>query len=139
MSELTIQTKFTEVVNLIKQSRYKALQAVNSELINLYWQIGEYISNRVESEGWGKSVVVQLAEYWQKNEPDLKGFSDKNLWRMKQFYETYKDAPKLSPLVREISWTNNLMILNRCKTVEEKEFYLCLSANDKYSAYFAPS
>ena len=85
MSKLTIQTEFTEVVNLIKQSRYKVLQAVNSELINLYSQIGEYISNRVESEGWGKSVVVQLAEYLQKNEPDLKGFSDKNLWRMKQF------------------------------------------------------
>ena len=133
MSELIIKTEFTEVVNLIKQSRYKALQAVNSELINLYWQIGEYICNRVESEGWGKSVVVQLAEYLQMNEPDLKGFSDKNLWRMKQFYETYKDAPKLSPLLREISWSNNLAIMARCKTIEEKEFYLRLSANEKYS------
>jgi predicted nuclease of restriction endonuclease-like (RecB) superfamily len=133
MNELINQPEFTEVVNLIKQSRFKALQAVNSELINLYWQIGEYISKRVESEDWGKSVVVQLAEYLQENEPDLKGFSDKNLWRMKQFYETYKDAPKLSPLVREISWTNNLMILNRCKTIEEREFYLHLSAEERYS------
>jgi len=134
MSELIIKTEFTEVVNLIKQSRYKALQAVNSELINLYWQIGEYICNRVESEGWGKSVVVQLAEYLQMNEPDLKGFSDKNLWRMKQFYETYKDAPKLSPLLREISWSNNLAIMARCKTIEEKEFYLRLSANERLTS-----
>ncbi len=133
MNKLTAKTEFTEITNIIKQSRYKALQAVNSELINLYWQIGEYIGKRVESEDWGKSVVVQIAEYLQKNEPDLKGFSDKNLWRMKQFYETYKDAPKLSPLVREISWTNNLMILNRCQTIEEKEFYLRLSANERYS------
>ena len=133
MSKLNIKTEFTEVVNLIKKSRFAAMQAVNSELINLYWQIGEYICKRVESEGWGKSVVVQLAEYLQTNEPDLKGFSDKNLWRMKQFYETYKDAPKLSPLVREISWTNNLAIMTRCKTIEEKEFYLRLSANEKYS------
>lgn len=109
------------------------MQAVNSELINLYWQIGEYISNRVADEGWGESVVVQLAEYLQMNEPDLKGFSDKNLWRMKQFYETYKDAPKLSPLLREISWSNNLAVMARCKTIEEKEFYLRLSANEKYS------
>lgn len=134
MNEITLKTDFTEVVNLIKKSRFQAMQAVNAELINLYWQIGEYISHRVEREAWGKSVVVQLADYLQKNEPDLKGFSDKNLWRMKQFYETYKDAPKLSPLVREISWTNNLIILTRCKTVEEKEFYLRLSANEKYTS-----
>ena len=133
MNKLTGKTEFTEIVKIIKQSRYKALQAVNSELINLYWQIGEYIGKRVESEGWGKSVVVQIAEYLQKNEPDLKGFSDKNLWRMKQFYETYKDAPKLLPLLREISWSNNLAIMTRCKTVEEKEFYLRLSANENYS------
>ncbi len=88
MNKLTVKPEFTEIAKIIKQSRYKALQAVNSELINPYLQIGEYISKRIESEGWGKSVVVQLAEYLQKNEPDLKGFSDKNLWRMKQFYET---------------------------------------------------
>ncbi len=87
----------------------------------------------MESENWGNSVVVQLAEYLQKNEPDLKNFFDKNLWRMKQFYETYKDAPKLSPLLGEISWSNNLAIRTRCKSIEEKEFYLRLSANEKYS------
>ncbi len=117
MSNLIAQTDFAEVVNLIKKSRFAAMQAVNSELINLYLQIGEYIGKRVESEGWGKSVVVQLADYLQKSEPDLKGFSDKNLWRMKQFYETYRDLPKLSPLLREISWSNNLAIMTRCKTI----------------------
>lgn len=133
MNEIIAQPEFAEVVNLIKKSRFAALQAVNSELINLYWQIGEYISRRVESESWGKAVVAQLAEYLKTNEPELKGFSDKNLWRMKQFYETYKDAPKLSPLLRQISWSNNLAIITRCKTVEEKEFYLRLSATEKYS------
>lgn len=133
MSEITIKPEFSEIVSLIKKSKRAAMQAVNFGLINLYWQIGEYISKRVESEDWGKSVVEQLADYLQKNEPDLKGFSDKNLWRMKQFYETYKDLPKLSPLVREISWTNNLIILSRCKTIEEKEFYLILSTKEKYS------
>jgi predicted nuclease of restriction endonuclease-like (RecB) superfamily len=134
MSELTIKTEFAEVVNLIKSSRHKALQAVNAELINLYWQIGEHISNRVANEAWGKSVVKELAEFIQQTEPDLKGFSPQNLWRMKQFYETYKDSPKLSPLVREISWTNNLAIMTRCKTIEEKEFYLRLSAAEKYTS-----
>ncbi len=133
MSELIIQTKFTEVVNLIKQSRYKALQAVNSELINLYWQIGEYICQRVEREGWGKSVVKELADFIQKNEPTLKGFTSQNLWRMRQFYDTYKDSPKLAALWREISWSNNRLILP-CKTLEEREFYLRLCVSEKLSS-----
>lgn len=68
--------------------------------------------------------MTELANFIQAHEPEIKGFSDKNIWRMKQFYETYKDFPKLSPLVREISWTNNLLIFSRCKTVEEMEFYI---------------
>jgi predicted nuclease of restriction endonuclease-like (RecB) superfamily len=129
-----LQKQFTDIIQLIKQSRTKAIKAVNTELIDLYWNIGEYIHKRVESAEWGQSVVKELAEYLQRNEPDLKGFSDKNLWRMKQFYEIYKDFPKLSALLREISWTNNLTILGRAKTIEEKEFYLRLCIREKYSS-----
>lgn len=129
---MKIQQQFTEVISLIKRARYDAYKAVNKELINLYWELGKYINQRTESEGWGKSTVLQLAEYIQKQEPELKGFSDKNLWRMKQFYETYKGYPKLSPLVRELSWTHNLIIFSRAKTIEEKEFYLLLTIKEKY-------
>lgn len=134
MTALVLEPNFSEVVRLIKKSRFAALKAVNSELINLYWQIGEYIAERIESEGWGKSVVKDLADFIQRTEPTLKGFSPQNLWRMRQFYETYKNAPKLSPLVREISWTNNLIILSRAKSIEEKEFYLRLSASEKLTS-----
>ena len=99
-----LENQFTDIVQLIKTSRLHAVKIVNVELINLYWKIGEYIYKRVESTEWGQSVVRELAQYLQRHEPELKGFSDKNLWRMKQFYEIYKDFPKLSPLVREISW-----------------------------------
>jgi predicted nuclease of restriction endonuclease-like (RecB) superfamily len=78
-------------------------------------------------------VVTELANFIQTHEPDIKGFSDKNIWRMKQFYETYKDFPKLSPLVREISWTNNLLIFSRCKSIEEMEFYLKYVKQENYS------
>ena len=130
---MTSQT-FSELIRIIKQARVNAIKLVNTELINLYWQVGEYISHRMSSAEWGDAVVSQLADYLQKNEPDLKGFSDKNLWRMKQFYETYQDFPKLSALLREISWTNNLIILSRAKTIEEKEFYLRLCLQEKYSS-----
>jgi len=125
--------RFTDIIQLIKESRANAIRAVNAELINLYWKIGEYIGKKLEQSEWGDSVVTELAKYIQLNEPDIKGFSDKNIWRMKQFYETYKDFPKLSPLVREISWTNNMLIFSRCKTIEEKEFYLKIVKQETYS------
>lgn len=125
--------RFTDIIELIKQSRNNALKAVNSELINLYWNIGAYISNKVELSEWGQSVVKELSQYIQSNEPDLKGFSDKNLWRMKQFYESYKEFPKVSTLLREISWSHNLAIFSRCKSIEEQEFYLKLTKNENYS------
>lgn len=132
--EIMIQEEFTDIIQLIKQSRSNAITAVNTEMINLYWNIGQYIHNRIETEEWGKSVVKELADFLQKSEPDLKGFSDKNLWRMKQFYQTYKAFPKLSALLREISWTNNLIILSRTKSIEEQEFYLRLSSQEKFSS-----
>lgn len=125
--------RFTEVIELIKKSRANAIKTVNAELINLYWNIGEYISNKVEQSEWGQSVVKELSEFIQANEPAIKGFSDKNLWRMKQFYEAYKGFPKLSTLLREISWSHNLAIFSRCKTVEEQEFYLKLTRLENYS------
>ncbi len=128
-----MDNRFTDIIQLIKQSRTNAIRTVNAELINLYWNIGEYICNKIEQSEWGDSVVTELAIYIETNEPDIKGFSDKNIWRMKQFYETYKDFPKLSPLVREISWTNNLLIFSRCKTIEEMEFYLKHVKQEKYS------
>lgn len=125
--------RFTDIIELIKQSRNKALKAVNSELINLYWNIGAYISNKVELSEWGQSVVKELSQYIQSNEPDIKGFSDKNLWRMKQFYESYREFPKVSTLLREISWSHNLAIFSRCKSIEEQEFYIKLTKNENYS------
>lgn len=128
-----MENRFTDIIQLIKQSRNNAIRAVNAELINLYWNCGEFISKKIEQSEWGDSVVTELANYLQNNEPEIKGFSDKNIWRMKQFYESYKDFPKLSTLLREISWSHNLAIFSRCKTIEEREFYLKLSKQESYS------
>lgn len=127
------QKQFNDIVLLIKQAQGKAVKAVNKELIDLYWSIGQYISTKIESSAWGDSIVKELAEFLSRTEPALKGFSDKNLWRMKQFYETYRDSAKLSPLVREISWTNNLAIITRTKSEAEQEFYLRMCIAENYS------
>jgi predicted nuclease of restriction endonuclease-like (RecB) superfamily len=130
---MTLQPQFTEIISLIKQARYRAFKAVNTELINLYWEIGRYITDRTGKEGWGKGTVQQLAAYIAQTEPDIKGFSDKNLWRMKKFYETYHEDSKLSPLLRELSWSHNMAIFSKCKLPEEREFYLQLSIQEKLS------
>jgi predicted nuclease of restriction endonuclease-like (RecB) superfamily len=132
--QLDRQKQFFEIIDLIKQAKTNAIRAVNTELINLYWNIGQYISRQIETATWGDSVVKELADYLTRTEPELKGFSDKNLWRMKQFYEAYKESPKLSALLREISWTNNLTILSRAKTLEEKEFYIRMTIQERYSS-----
>ncbi|MCH7415414.1 PDDEXK nuclease domain-containing protein [Belliella sp. R4-6] len=125
--------RFADIIRLIKKSRANAIKSVNAELINLYWNIGEYISQKIEKSEWGDSVVTELAKHIQQTEPEIKGFSDKNIWRMKQFYETYKDFPKLSTLLREISWSHNLAIFSRCKIIEEREFYLKQAKQENYS------
>ena len=128
-----MDNRFIDIIQIIRQTRSNALRKVNAELINLYWNIGEYICMKLSTTEWGDSVVTELAKYILQNEPDIKGFSDKNLWRMKQFYETYKDVPKLSTALREISWSHNLAIFSRCKSSEEREFYLKLSKQESYS------
>lgn len=124
--------QFAEVVTMIQRTKSEVIRLANTSMIDLYWRIGQYISNKIAVSEWGDGVVKQLAEYIEKSSPDTKGFSDKNLWRMKQFYETYKDADeKLSPLVRQISWTSNLIILSRTKSMEERAFYLNLCVNER--------
>ncbi|MEY2764489.1 MAG: hypothetical protein RLZZ205_913 [Bacteroidota bacterium] len=125
--------QFNEVIAIIQQSRSDTLQLVNKHLIQLYWEIGKYVHIKITQSEWGVGVVSELAQFIQKNEPNLKGFSDKNIWRMRQFYECYKDFPKLSPLVRETTWTNNLIIFSRCESLEEKEFYLRLTIQEHYN------
>ena len=132
--QLYKEQEFSDIILLIKQSRLNAVKSVNKELIDLYWNVGKYIHERIESSVWGESVVKELADYMLKMEPNLKGFSDKNLWRMKQFYESYKDSLKLSAMLRELSWTHNLAIFSRCKNIEEREFYLNISVKEKYSS-----
>lgn len=125
--------QFEDVVQLIKQAKGTALRLVNTTLIDLYWNVGKYVSIKTAKDGWGKSTVSELAKYINSKDPNIDGFSDKNIWRMKQFYEIYIGDAKLSPLVREINWTNNLIIFSRSKSVEEREFYLRYCIMERYS------
>nr|WP_027390197.1 DUF1016 N-terminal domain-containing protein [Chrysiogenes arsenatis] len=104
----------TEIKQRIRSAQYEALKAVNKQLVGLYWDIGQMIVERQNAEGWGKSVVELLAVDLQTEFPGIGGFSASNLWRMKAFFETYSVREKLAPLVREIGWSHNLAINDKC-------------------------
>lgn len=126
--------QFIEVVEMIRNTRSQVLRIANTALIDLYWNVGKYLSVKIASSEWGDGVVKQLAAHIEKNCPDIKGFSDKNLWRMKQFYEAYADDNgKLSTVLRQISWSNNLTILSRTQSAEERKFYLQKCISERYS------
>lgn len=129
---MELQAHFTHITQLIAAAKERAYQAVNKELVTLYWHIGEYVSAQVQAKAWGKSVVQELADFIQRSEPNIKGFSPQNIWRMKQFYETYKDNEKLATLWRELSWSHHKLILP-CKTEEEQAFYLTFSVKEKWT------
>lgn len=124
---------FEFILNQIQHSKQKAYSSVNTILIELYWEIGKYIANKTTQENWGKGVVKELANYLKEKDPTIKGFSDKNLWRMKQFYEIYHIHEKLSTLSRQLSWSNNVAIFSRSQSTEEMEFYTILAIKNNYS------
>jgi predicted nuclease of restriction endonuclease-like (RecB) superfamily len=125
---------FGEVLGLIQAAKQRAYRAVNTELIALYWQVGEYISRKITSDGWGRGTIQNLAAYIQRAQPGIRGFSAQNIWRMRQFFEAYQDPQILSALLRELPWTHHMLILGRSKIEEEREFYIRLAIREKWSS-----
>ena len=124
---------FAAVVRLIEDARARAYQSVNKELVGLYWRIGQYISRKIAAAEWGDSVVDLLARHLARTMPGLRGFTRRNLFRMRQFYETYASDKKVSPLVTQLPWTHNLLVLGQCKRPAEREFYLRQSIRERWA------
>jgi len=106
---------FGEITQLIQAARQKAFQVVNTALIDLYWQVGKIISHKIKSAEWGDGIVAQLAVHIAQTQPGLRGFTRRNLFRMRQFYETYQSDEKVSALLTQLPWTHNLIILSQGK------------------------
>ncbi len=159
-----MDNRFAEIVSLIRSAQASAYRAVNKELINLYWNVGYYIALKVNAAQWGDKTVEELANYIQTKHPEMKGFNRRGLYRMRQFFETYKDAEMVSSTrthlqsvennedtivsaamtqfrmwdvrssdLTEIGWTQHLTLLSRCKSEEERLFYLYLTKKERYT------
>lgn len=126
------ETSFAEVVNLIAQARKRAYQAVNTELVSLYWKVGGYINRKLETAEWGDGVVDQLAMHLARTIPSLRGFTRSNLFRMRQFHKIYAGDKKVPPLVAQLPWTLHLILMGQCKRPEDREFYLRLAIRERW-------
>ena len=131
--KVSLQPQFAEVLTLIKTAQQKVIATANQELIKLYWSIGKYISDRIATSEWGQKTIEQLAAFIQAQEPGIKGFEKRNLYRMRQFYETYPDSKIVSALLTQLSWTHHSILISRCKTEDERLFYLQLATTERYS------
>lgn len=121
------------VISIIENAKGRALKAVNVELINMYCEVGEYLSKLCAESSFGDKVIDEVADYIAETNPAIKGFNRRGLYRMRQFYETYKDDEFVTPPVTQISWTNHLLIISKSKTKEERDFYVALVAKEHYS------
>ena len=122
-----------ELISMIEESRNRIWTAVNSELVSLYWSVGKWLSQKCATAQWGDKTILMISKQLAEIRPDLKGFSRPGLYRMRQFYEYYKDDEFVSPLVRQIDWTHHLIIMARAKSPEERRFYLEKCAMDRCS------
>lgn len=125
--------RFAEVLALIEEARNRAYQAVNTELVSLYWQLGELISCKIANAEWGDGVVRELADALARRYPGHRGFTRPNLFRMRQFYEAYRGNPIVSPVVRQLPWTHHLIILSQAKPPETREFYILAAVRERWS------
>jgi len=107
---------FAEVVEMIQAARGRAVAAVNTALIDLYWRVGAYISRKLETATWGEGVVEELARYIQRRQPNLRGFTRRNLFRMRQFFEAYTKDEKVSALLAQLPAE-----LHECDTLTERK------------------
>lgn len=118
---------------MIEAARGRAFRAVNTELVTLYWQIGAYLSKKLETAEWGDAVVDELATAIAREYPGVRGYTRRNLFRMRQFFEAYRGAKKVSPLVTQLPWTQHLILLSQTKHRQEREFYLLSAIKERWS------
>ena len=133
MGDINKNNNFSEIISIIENAKSRALKAVNAELITMYFEVGKYLSDLCSKTKFGDKVINDVEKYIKEINPTIKGFNRRSLYRVKQFYELYKDDEFVSPLVTQISWTNHLIIMSSCKTSEERLFYMQLCIRENYS------
>lgn len=133
MEGYLVDTGFNQIIKMIEKHKNNAYRKVNEEMILLYLEIGKFLYDLKEKSNYGDKITTKASDFMKNNYPNIKGFTKRNIERMIQFYSIYKDDEIASPLVTQLSWTNNLLILSGTNSKEERHFYLKLSIKNCYS------
>ena len=128
-----LEENFNRMIEIIEQRKNNAFLKINEELILLYLDIGKFLYDLQQNSKYGDKITTKAAIFMKNNHPNIKGFTKRNIERMVQFYKIYKDDEIATPLVTQLSWTNNLLILSGSKGIEERHFYLQLAIKNNYS------
>ncbi len=113
-----------ELKSRIYEARRKIAFAINSQLLELYWEIGKSIAEKQEKANWGSNFIEQVAIELKHEFPDIKGFSRRNLYAISQWYKFYSEKYQFVPqTVAQIPWGHNRLIISKIKNIEEAEFY----------------
>lgn len=113
-----------ELKSRIYEARRKIAFAINSQLLELYWEIGKSIAEKQEKANWGSNFIEQVAIELKHEFPDIKGFSRRNLYAISQWYKFYSEKYQFVPRsVAQIPWGHNRLIISKVKNIEEAEFY----------------
>ena len=128
-----LDTSFNKIIELIEIRKNNAYRKVNEEMILLYLDVGKYLYELQQNSKYGDKITTKASEFMKNNYPNIKGFTKRNIERMVQFYKIYKDDEIATPLVTQLSWTNNLLIISGSKSMKERHFYLKLSIKYNYS------
>ena len=102
-----IQSQFEELKAIIITHKNRAYQAVNTELITTYWEVGKYVSGKIKKAEWGTNVVNKFVDFLKKEQPDIKGFERRTIYRMVNFYDTYSSPEFVSALPTQINSIDN--------------------------------
>lgn len=133
MGNINKNNNFSEIISIIENAKSRAFKAVNAELITMYFEVGKYLSDLCSKTKFGDKVINDVEKYIKEINPTIKGFNRRGLYRMKQFYELYKDDEFVSTLLTQISWSNHLIIMSSTKSKEERHFYIELCIKNQYS------
>lgn len=133
VNNFMLDVNFNQIIDMIERRKNNAYRKVNEEMILLYLDVGKFLYELIDNSSYGDKITTKAADFMRNNYPEVKGFTKRNIERMVQFYKTYKDDEIATPLVTQLSWTNNLLILSGSKSMEERHFYLQLSIKENYS------
>ena len=108
----------------IHHSQQRAMLAVNSEMVLLYWKIGQEILQRQQIEGWGAKVIDQLSRDLSAEFPDMKGFSSRNLKYMRKFAQEWTEFEIVQGVLAQLPWYHKIALLDNLLPIDVAEYQL---------------